>query len=387
MWTENRALLPDAMAQPAKIFIIAGESSGDLHGANLVREIKKLLPDSAIHGIGGDRMKDQGVKLLFHCKDLAVVGLVEILASLRPIIRAVRETKKWLMRERPDLLILIDYPEFNLMMAKSAKRAGIPVFYYISPQIWAWREGRIKKIRSRVDKMAVILPFEKEFYKRHGMDVEFVGHPLLDIVKATYKREDFLKKLGLDPNRPAIGILPGSRHGEISRLMPIMAETAHKIRSKRPDAQFLIPLAPDIEQHNLDLPKELDIKITKGCNYDTIAACNVILAASGTVTLEAGLLGIPSVVTYKISPLTQRLARLLIKVKYVSLVNIIANKEVFPEFIQDKARPESMAQAVLDLLRPQRAQQIRYELDKVRKRLGESGVASRAAKAAVTLIA
>jgi len=368
-----------------KILVIAGEASGDLHGADLIKEIKALRHDAQIYAIGGDLIKAQGATLLFHCKNLAVVGLVEILASAWPILKAIRETQKWLKEEKPDILILIDYPEFNLMMAKFAKKIGVPVFYYISPQIWAWREGRVKKIRSRVDKMAVILPFEKDFYKKHGMDVEFVGHPLLDLVKASTNRKDFLQYLGLSPNKPVIGILPGSRHGEIARLGPIMLETALKIKEQKPEAQFLLPLAQNIKEQALELPQVLDVKITRGSSYDAMAACDVLLAASGTVTLEAGLLGVPTVVTYKISPLTHRLARFLIKVRYASLVNLIAGKEVFPEFIQDKARPDLMAQAVLELLRPEQALRIQQELNVIKKKLGKPGAASRAASLALAL--
>ena len=374
------------MSQNPKIFIIAGEVSGDLHGANLVKEIKALSPKASLYGIGGDEMSRQGVNLLFHCKDLAVVGLIEILAKLGSIIKAIRRTKKWLTTEKPDLLILIDYPEFNLMMAKHAKRAGIPVFYYISPQIWAWREGRVKKIRDCVDKMAVILPFEQQFYKKHGIDVEFVGHPLLDSVKVTTTPSDYLSSLGLDPERPVIGILPGSRHGEIARLMPIMMKSAQKIRQKRPDAQFLIPLAPNISHNDLEIPTELNVKLVSSNRYDAMAACDVLLAASGTVTLEAGLLGVPTVVTYKISPLTHILAKFLIKVKYASLVNLIANQEIFPEFIQDKARPELLSKAILELLQPERAAWVRQQLEQVRKKLGKPGAAKRAAKSALNLI-
>jgi len=369
-----------------KIFVIAGEASGDLHGANLIKEIRALRNDAQIYAIGGDMMETQGASLLFHCRDLAVVGLIEILASAKPILKAIRETKRWLREERPDLLILIDYPGFNLMMAKYAKKIGIPTFYYISPQLWAWREGRVKKIKSYIDKMAVILPFEKDFYKKHGIDVEFVGHPLLDIVKTSTNRTVFLRRLNLDSNKPTIGILPGSRHSEIARLGPIMVETALKIKSKRPEVQFLLPLAPDIKKKELNLPQGLDVKITRGCSYDTMAACDVLLAASGTVTLEAGLLGIPTVVTYKISPLTHRLARFLIKVQYASLVNLIAGKEVFPEFIQDKAKPDLLANAVLNLLRPEQAGKIRQELSLIKQQLGEPGAASRAAKLAIDLI-
>ncbi len=383
---------------PEKIFIIAGEASGDMHASGLCKELVRRIPDVAITGIGGPAMADAGVDLLFPNSRLAVVGLFEVLSHAGPIFKAYRQVVSWLKRHRPGLLILVDYPEFNLLIASKAKKIGIPVFYFISPQIWAWREGRIKKIRCLVDRMAVILPFEKEFYSRHGMDVTFVGHPLIDRVKPNTDRTIFCRRHGIDHGLPLVGLLPGSRSGEIRRFFKIMIETGRLVKNSVPTAQFVIPVAPGVSQDLLQFMEQeiretlpawdRDIfRIVQNETYDAISASDIILTASGTVTLEAGILGTPMIVMYKVSPLTYHLGRRLIKVKYCSLVNLVAGREIVPEILQDEANPERLASELIQRLKdPERLAESMRQLLSLRNMLGHGGAAARAAEEAIGLM-
>jgi lipid-A-disaccharide synthase len=375
------------------IFVIAGEASGDLHGAGLVRALKDRLPGARFAGIGGPKMQEAGLDLLFPSSQLAVVGLVEVFSHLRPILNAFRRTVNWLRKERPDLLILIDYPDFNLLVAGKAKRLGIPVFYYISPQVWAWRRGRVRKIRRLVNRMGVILPFEEDFFRRYGMEVDFVGHPLLDCVEGTVPRREFRECLGLDSACTLVGFLPGSRHGEISRMFPIMAVAARRILDERPDIRFVVPLAPSFDRSILEslTPRGCSLgdslKTVHGRTYDAMAAADLLVAASGTVTLEAAILGVSMIVTYKVSPLTHFLGRRLIRVPYVSLVNLVAGREVVPEILQDEATPERIAREVLSLLKDgDRRDAMVKDLGRVRAALGTPGAANRAAGICVEIL-
>ncbi|MCK4604668.1 MAG: lipid-A-disaccharide synthase, partial [Deltaproteobacteria bacterium] len=356
-----------------QVFVIAGEASGDLHGSNLIRALKSRLPQARFVGIGGPKMEEAGLELLFPSSELAVVGVVEVIGHIRPILKAFGRTTAWLRKERPDLLILIDYPEFNLQVAGRAKKLGIPIFYYISPQVWAWRQGRVKKLRRLVDRMAVILPFEKAFFRSRGMEVSFVGHPLLDVVKAEVSKAEFCRMAGLNPERPIVGLVPGSRKSEISRLFPVMAGAAERIFQDRQNVQFVVPLAPSLDPGILESfncpitisfttdphrqlqteksPNHQIIRVVQGQTYDAIAASDLILAASGTVTLEAAILGTPMVVTYKVSLITCLLGKCLIKVPFASLVNLVAGRRVVTEIIQRDVTPERLSQEVLSLLR------------------------------------
>jgi lipid-A-disaccharide synthase len=392
-----------------QVFVIAGEASGDLHGSNLIYALKSKLPQTRFVGIGGPKMEEAGLELLFPSSDLAVVGVVEVIGHIRPILKAFGRTTAWLRKERPDLLILIDYPEFNLQVAGRAKKLGIPIFYYISPQVWAWRPGRVKKLRRLVDRMAVILPFEEAFFRSHGMEVSFVGHPLLDVVKAEVSKTEFCIKAGLNPERPIVGLVPGSRKSEVSRLFPVMAGAAERIFQDRQDVQFVVPLAPSLDPgilesfnhrttelittdpyRQLQTDKSLNhpiIRVVKGQTYDAIAASDLILAASGTVTLEAAILGTPMVVTYKVSPVTCFLGKCLIKVPFASLVNLVAGRQVVTEIIQRDVTPERLSQEALSLLRDYAGREnMIKDLKEVKNALGVSGAAERAADLAKELI-
>ncbi len=374
-----------------QVFVIAGEASGDLHGSNLIRAIKARLPEARFVGVGGLRMQEAGLEVLFPISDLAVVGAVEVISHIRPILRAFNLITDWLRNERPDLLIVIDYPDFNLRVASRAKKLSIPIFYYISPQVWAWRQGRVKKLRHLVDRMAVILPFEKDFFRSHGMDVDFVGHPLLDVVRVCISRDEFCKEIGLDPDRALIGLVPGSRRGEVSRLFPLMLEAAERISKVRQDVQFVVPLAPSLGPEVLKLDRKSSdypvIRVVKGQTYDAIAASDLIIAASGTVTLEAGILTTPMIVTYRLSPITYFLARYLIKVPFASLINLVSGYRLVPELLQWDATPERLSAEALSLLRDSKKREDMIEgLKKIKGLLGGHGAAERAADIAVGLI-
>lgn len=392
-----------------RVFVIAGEASGDLHGSCLIHAMKSRLPHTRFTGIGGPKMEEAGLELLLPSSDLAVVGVAEIIGHIRPILKAFCRTTAWLRKERPDLLILIDYPEFNLQMAARAKKLGIPIFYYISPQVWAWRQDRVKKLRRLIDRMAVILPFEKAFFRSRGMEVSFVGHPLLDVVRAEFSRTEFCKKTGINTERPLVGLVPGSRKSEISRLFPVMAEAAGRVFQNRPDVQFVLPLAPSLDSRILESfhcsieispatdagrqsptdksPNPPTIRVVKGQTYEAIAASDLILAASGTVTLEAAILETPMIVTYKVSPFTYFIGKCLVKVPFASLVNLVAGRGLVPEIIQRDVTPERLSHEVLSLLEDdKRRENMRANLKAVKNALGTSGAAARAADLAIELI-
>ena len=375
----------------AHIVIVAGEASGDMHGANLIRAMRKRDPELNVSGMGGSELVAAGMEKLFDASRLAVVGLSEVLFHIRDIRKAQKILDRELRDKRPDLLILIDYPDFNLMLAKKAQKYGVPIFYYISPQVWAWRSGRVNKIARLVDRMAVILPFEQEFYRQRGYHVDFVGHPLMDVVRATMTREQFLAKIGVKPENPVIGILPGSRQKEVSALLPVFLEVAQRIRDEMHSATFLIPQASTITTRDLDRyglrDNALDIRVISGDRYNLMTSCDAVMAASGTVTLELAILNVPMVVAYKVSPLTYFLGRPLVSVQYASLVNLVAGREVVPEFLQDEATAENIYYRINSLLKDKKSRgNMLKELQMVRKAMGGGGASARAAGLALNLI-
>jgi len=371
--------------------IVAGEASGDMHGARLIAALKEQAPGAQVCGIGGPELTRQGVEILYDSSQLAVVGIVEVISHLSFIRAALRTLENRLKEQQPDLLILIDYPDFNLIMAKKAKRLGIPVFYYISPQVWAWRSGRVKTIKKLVDRMAVILPFEQEFYRERGMTVDFVCHPLMDSVRTTRTREDFLQSLGIDPESTVIGILPGSRKREIAGMLPIFLEAAKRMQKQLAKPVFLLPLAPTLCEDDLlnnGLAEAgVEVQVIREDRYDLMAACGAVMAASGTVSLELAILNVPMVISYRVSPLTYFLGRRLIKVQYASLVNLVAGREVVPELLQNEAVPEKIADATIRLI-ANRTERTRHlaGLAEVREKLGGAGASAKAAKLALATI-
>lgn len=374
--------------------IVTGEASGDLHGANLLRAMRCCDPTLAFCGMGGSELESLGMEILYDARKVAVVGVFEVFSHLGDILKAQKTLKNRMKERPPALLIIIDLPDFNLLLAKKAKKLGIPVFYYITPQVWAWRSGRVRTIGQRVDKAGVILPFEEDFFKKRGVAAEYVGHPLLDSVKITYSVAEICKKYRIDPSCRRVGILPGSRKKEISTLFPIFLEAARLLQKQSTERLvFLLPLASTIAEKDLEnnglheMTGELDIRVISENRYDVMAACEAVIAASGTVTLELALLDVPMVVTYKFSPLTYQLGRMLVKLRHFSLVNLIAGDEVVPELLQDEVTSENIARHILSLLFDQGIRKTMLKgLRDVRMQLGEQGASGRAAKLALQML-
>lgn len=367
--------------------IIAGETSGDFHAANLVREARRLDPEVAFYGIGGERMRAEGVETLVDSRDMAVVGLVEVLAHFPRLYGVLRRMRRHLRQERPDLLILVDYPEFNLRLAKTARQLGIRVLFYISPQIWAWRQHRVHTVAQRVDMMAVVFPFEVPFYQRAGVPVRFVGHPLVDEVHCDLTRAAAVRAIGLDPARPVVGLLPGSRRSEVRRLLGPLLEAGALLRAGRPDAQFVLPLASGLEEADIAAwldAERLPLTVVRGRPHEVMRACDAVAAASGTVTLELALLGTPLVVVYKVAPLTYHLMRRMIRIPHIALCNIVAGERIAAELLQDAATPEAIATELRRLLDHPAA--TRAQLARVRGLLGSGGGAENVARLALEMV-
>lgn len=317
--------------------ISAGETSGELYGAMLSRELKKLWPDVQIFGIGGSRMEAEGVTLIAPISH--VLGLVEAIKHIWGARNILKKAGSLLINQKPDILVVIDYPDFNIALAKKAKAAGIPILYYVSPQVWAWRSGRVNKIASLVDKMAVLFPFEVDYYSKSGLPCEFVGHPIAETIDIKGSKEELKIKLGLDPEKKVVSLLPGSRPNELHKHQFIIMEVAAKINKIFPEMQIIVPLA-SITDFPATLPDY--INVVHGQTTEALSCSEVAAVASGTATLETALIGIPMVVFYKISPVTFYLAKLLTKVRFVSLVNILSGKEVVQELLQNKANGDTI---------------------------------------------
>lgn len=364
------------------VMIIAGEASGDLHGANLVRAMHAVNPDLFVCGLGGQAMKAAGIRILVDASTLAVVGITEVLAKLPGLIKGMTTAKRLLKVLKPDLLILIDFPDFNLRVARYAKKMGVRVLYYISPQIWAWRSGRIKKIKRFVDHMAVILPFEADFYHKHGVPATFVGHPLLD-------KQDEKVNPGIRPGlltSPVIGLLPGSRDHEIAVHLPLMLSAAARLRKENPEFGFVVSLASSkdaslVENIIKDSAMADDCTIVSGPVEKIFQKSDLVLAVSGTVTLEAAIAQTPMIIIYKVSPLSYWIGKKFIKVDHIGLVNLIADERVVPELVQKDATPEKIAQTALDLIKDAgRLEKTREKLHAVKAKLGNPGASGRTAR-------
>ncbi len=369
------------MVKKHKFLIIAGEASGDRHAAHLVIEIKKELPNSLFSGIGGEKMATQGVQLLYNIKDMSLLGFFEVVGHLPFILRVFSTLKKWLKREKPTAVILVDYPGFNLKLAKIAHHLKIPVIYYICPQLWAWGLNRIKKIRKYIDLPLVIFNFEKEFYQKYNIDAQFISHPLLDQIHVDMSEEEFRKKHDIHFHKQIIVLLPGSRYNEVKRILPIMVDTIMTMKNNS-DLEWIVAKSLTVSKDVYEqfLPDASFIKIMDNDIYSLIKYSKIGLVASGTATLETGYLGTPMIVLYIVSPLTFLVAKFLVKIKNISLVNIVLGKTVVPEFIQKQANSINVKQEIDKYLTDEPYyQSIKNELKKIPKILGDPGTARRAA--------
>ncbi|USE39746.1 lipid-A-disaccharide synthase [Endozoicomonas sp. SCSIO W0465] len=342
-------MLPvNSSSEPSlRVALVAGEASGDILGAGLIREIKRHYPDAYCYGIGGPLMQSEGFASLFPMERLSVMGLVEVLGRLRELLGIRKQLRERLIADQPDVFIGIDAPDFNLSLERKLKASGIPTVHYVSPQVWAWREGRLKKIRQSVDHMLALLPFEVDYYRGHGVPVTFVGHPLADQIPMNPDQDAARRTLGVsNGDGPVIGLLPGSRKAEVAKLGQLFLETARLLRKDFPDARFLIPCVNERRKKQI-LPivgefPDLDVTVYDGQAQSVMAAADAILIASGTAVLEAALHKKPLVVSYKMAPLSFAVISRMVKVNYVSLPNLLANRALVPEVLQDDATPENL---------------------------------------------
>ena len=362
-----------------KYYIIAGEASGDLHASNLVAEIKKKDKKAEFRGCGGDLMKAQGVELLKHYRTMAYMGFVEVAVNLRKVLGNIAQCKKDIVAYHPDVVILVDYPGFNLRIADFAHENGLKVVYYISPQIWAWKRRRVHKIKKSVDKMLVILPFEEEFYRRYGVDVTFVGNPLLDELAkvGTGNRSIFLRRNSLGERREIIALLPGSRRQEVKRTLPVMI----KVASHFPDYQFVIAGISSLDKSLYkDIMGQSDVFFVENQTYELLQNSSAALVTSGTATLETALFSIPEVVCYKATGFSYRLAKWMIKVKFISLVNLIMDREVVKELIQGDMNEDNLVKELDQLLHNgKRQRKLLEDYEELKDKLGNVGASEKAA--------
>ena len=365
----------------------SGEASGDLHGGILCRALRAIEPDLRLIGMGGAHMRAAGMEVLVDPTAHAAVGTSEALGRIPALYRAYRLLGARLRTERPRALVLIDFPEFNLRLARQARRAGVPVIYFIPPQLWAWRQGRIRQMARRVSRVLTVFPFEAALYERAQVPVEFVGHPLLDVVPLDLSRDEARRRLGADPGHSLIGLLPGSRREEVERLLPAMVDATRRLAAADGRRRFVLGLAPtvtpaQVQPHLGPAASGPAIEVVSGQTYEVMAAADVLLVASGTATLEAALLGTPLVLCYRASRLTELTARLLARVSWIGLPNLVAGRAVVPELTQGQVTGERLAQEAARLLDdPVAATAQRAAFKELRARLGEPGVGPRVARA------
>lgn len=357
------------------MMIVAGEASGDMHGAALAAELFRRRPGLEIMGMGGKAMREAGVNIVAPLSP--VVGLVEIISEVGRILRSLSELKAILLSRRPGLLVLIDYPDFNLMLARYARGLGIRIMYYVSPQVWAWRKGRLSKIASLVDAMAVILPFEKQLYEGHGLKTAYVGHPLIEkMMKHVSGADELRQELGLQGKEKILAVFPGSRNGEVRNHAGIVERTLKLIQTEKAGIKVLVPVAPTLNaesRRRLDNLKEYGAMLVEGRSWDVLDLADAALIASGTASLESALLGVPTVVFYRLKALTYLAGRLLVSVPHVSLANILLGRRAIPEYIQGDASPEALKNAVMKLMDDENyRQQMKAAFDEVREALGDS---------------
>jgi lipid-A-disaccharide synthase len=365
--------------------ISCGEPSGDLYAGALTREILRLNPDAVVTGFGSDRLREAGATLVGDFRGLSVTGLLEVARLLPRTYASLRRLVADATANRPDVFVAIDFPDFNFRLAAAMRRLGVPVVYYISPQLWAWRRGRMKTMKRIADRVLVIFPFEAEIYRDAGVDVEWVGHPMLDVMAQPVERDGFLRAHGLDPARPVVALLPGSRGNELRAILPGLVAASRMIRGRLPDVQFVLARAPHLPPSRFSALDEAGVPPVVSLEHaadQVLSTADVALVASGTVTVQAALHGCPMVVVYRLSPITYRLGRPFVHVDTFAMANLVAGRRIVPELIQDAFTPEAVAEQALRLLRdPGAAAAMRRELAAVRGKLGGPGASRRAAEA------
>lgn len=375
---------------PVTIAFSAGETSGDHHAARMFAELKQQQPDIRGVGIGGQNMRRMGIDIRYDTSAIGVIGLIEIIKHFAEIRRAFKAMQQVLVAEKPDLLVCVDYKEFNYWLARFAKRNGVKVLFYVSPQVWAWRPGRVKKFGKVIDMMAVIFPFEVPYYERENVPVRYVGHPCVDKAHPQKPRADDIKNFGLAKASSVVGLLPGSRTNEIERMLPVMLAAAQRLQTKFPDMHFILPQADSVTDALLDKflkNSRLMITVIKNKPYDVIQCCDAIMTTSGTASLEIALLGVPMVIAYKLSAFTYWLGRILVKTPYIGLPNIVLGKPAILELIQNDASPDKLVAEISKILTDKAyAHSMREDLQEVKKRLGEGGGSKNMARLALEML-
>ncbi len=378
--------------RPLKLFVIAGENSGDIHGANVFHALNRIYPNYKAWGLGGKRLKEAGVRLLENIVEhLAIIGIVPVIMHLPEILKLLKQTKDFLRKTRPDAVILVDYPGFNIKIAEAAKKMGIPVVWYISPQIWAWHHNRLYKLAKVVDRMIVIFPFELPLYKEEGVDAVHVGHPLFDVIHIDMDREEVCQEFGLDPDRAIVSIVPGSRRKEVKGFLPIMLEGARRYQEYDPDAQFVIIRASTIQPEMIETAIEdsgIDPKpvVVDRLRYNVRNWCDFSWVKSGTSTLEAALLGSPMLIVYRVNTPTWIIGKQLFTIGYIGLPNIVAGDRIVPELLQDEFTPRNLAEKTRYYLMNEKAYaDMKVDLNEVRAKLGGPGASEKAARAVLDL--
>ncbi len=373
-----------------KIVFSAGESSGDQHAAHMYQELLLLRPEIKAYGMGSEKMKNAGIELVYDSSSIAVIGLIEIIKHYSEIRNALKIMKRFITEVKPDLLVCVDYKEFNFNLARFAKKRGIKVLFYVSPQVWAWRAGRVKNYGKVIDMMAVIFPFEKPYYEAENIPVRYVGHPSVDKVKPNRDKVTDLSRFSLRVDMPVVGLLPGSRQNEIKRILPVMLQAAEKLAQHHLGIQFVLPQADSIE--DAFLSKYLDnslvnISVVKKEPYDVIQCCDVIMTCSGTASLEISLLTVPMVIVYKLSNLTYWLGKRLVKTRFIGLPNIIAGRSIIPELIQHDLTANQLAHEIDKILmnKSYKENMVR-ELAKVKSQLGDGGGSRKMAELAIEML-
>ncbi len=376
--------------KPLSVMVSAGEASGDAHAAHAIEALSDQGVAFSSFGMGADQLQAAGTELIVDCRDLAVIGIVDVLINYPRFMKRLARLRDTLRQRRPDVLLLVDYPDFNLKLAETARELGIPVLFYISPKVWAWRAGRVKRISKLVSHMAVLFPFEVEIYQKAGVPVSYVGNPVVADAVSPFTTDEACDHFGLDSDKPVVSLLPGSRTGEINRNLPAMLATASLIAQRLPDCQFILPVAPTLEESFIkdslgeNAPEKLTV--VTGNSRTVMRASDVALVASGTATLETALMGTPMVVMYIINRLNYAIMKRLISIPDISLVNIVAGRRIVPEYVQDAATPEAMADDVLSLLQDdERRHTMLEDLQALKINMGDSGASERVADLIVRL--